>query len=124
MVAEARGAADALALRLRFSDAALHVARAPGGDGDARLVFDALETVRVEALGARSFPGIRQNLSALTDARMRTDAIGRARSAEEVPLATAVAWERSEWARLQRTRDHREALAAFFAKREPVFTGE
>lgn len=41
-----------------------------------------------------------------------------------LPLAAAVAWERSEWARLQRTRDHREALAAFFAKREPVFTGE
>jgi enoyl-CoA hydratase len=40
------------------------------------------------------------------------------------PLAEAVAYERSEWARLQRTRDHKEALEAFFAKRPPVFTGE
>jgi enoyl-CoA hydratase len=41
-----------------------------------------------------------------------------------LPLAAAVAYERAEWARLQRTQDHREALAAFFAKRAPVFTGE
>ena len=41
-----------------------------------------------------------------------------------LPRAAAVAHERAEWARLQRTRDHREALAAFFAKRAPVFTGE
>ena len=91
MVAEARGGADAMALRLRFSDARLHAARSPSGDGDARSVFDALETARVEALGARAFPGIRHNLGALTEARVRTDAIGRARTAEEVPLATAVA---------------------------------
>jgi enoyl-CoA hydratase len=48
---------------------------------------------------------------------------GLARCAR-LPLAAAVAYERGEWARLQRTRDHREALAAFFAKRAPVFTGE
>jgi enoyl-CoA hydratase len=40
------------------------------------------------------------------------------------PLAEAVAYERGEWARLQRTRDHREAVKAFFAKRTPEFTGE
>ena len=52
--------------------------------------IDALETVRVEALGARSMGGVRENLAHLTDARVRGDAIVRARSAEEVPLATAV----------------------------------
>jgi len=40
------------------------------------------------------------------------------------PLAEAVAYERGEWARLQRTRDHKEAVKAFFAKRTPQFTGE
>jgi enoyl-CoA hydratase len=40
------------------------------------------------------------------------------------PLAEAVAYERGEWARLQRTRDHKEAVKAFFAKRTPEFTGE
>jgi cobaltochelatase CobT len=34
--------------------------------------------------------GVRENLSHLTDARVRSDAIVRARSAEEVPLATAL----------------------------------
>jgi enoyl-CoA hydratase len=41
-----------------------------------------------------------------------------------LPLAEAVAYERGEWARLQRTRDHREAVKAFFAKRAPEFVGE
>lgn len=41
-----------------------------------------------------------------------------------LPIAEAITYERGEWARLQRTRDHKEALAAFFAKRAPLFTGE
>jgi enoyl-CoA hydratase len=45
------------------------------------------------------------------------------RHCARLPLAEAVTYERSEWARLQRTRDHKEALEAFFAKRPPVFTG-
>ena len=92
LVGEARGAADALALKLRFHDAGLHEARAPRGadDTDARAVFDALEAARVEALGARSMDGVRANLSRLAEARLRTDAITRARTAAEVPLATAV----------------------------------
>ena len=89
LVAEARGAADALALRLRHHDPRLHARTAPA-DPDARGVFDALETVRVEALGARAMGGVRDNLNHLTDARVRSDAIVRARTAEEVPLATAV----------------------------------
>jgi cobaltochelatase CobT len=89
LVAEARGAADAVALRLRFHDAALHSRLAPA-DIESRAVFDALETARVEALGARSMAGVRDNLARLTEARVRADAIVRARNAEEVPLSTAV----------------------------------
>jgi cobaltochelatase CobT len=89
LVAEVRGAADALALRLRHHDAKLHARVAPV-DPDARGVFDALETARVEALGARAMSGVRANLNHLIDARVRSDAIVRARTAEEVPLATAV----------------------------------
>jgi cobaltochelatase CobT len=90
LIAEARGAADALALRLKHHDPKLHATRAPGGDSDAREVFDALEQARVEALGARSMDGVRSNLNDLAEARVRLDAITRARTAEEVPLATAV----------------------------------
>jgi len=89
LVAEARGAADSAGLRLRYHDARLHARTAPI-DADARAVFDALETARVEALGARAMGGVRNNLSQLTEARVRGDAIVRARTAEEVPLATAV----------------------------------
>jgi cobaltochelatase CobT len=89
LVAEARGAADSTALRLRFHDDAVHGAMSPG-DAEARAVFDALETARVEALGSRTMAGVRLNLDRHVEARVRGDAIGRARSAEEVPLATAV----------------------------------
>ena len=53
LVAEARGAADSAALRLRHHDARLHARVAPV-DADARSVFDALETARVEALGGET----------------------------------------------------------------------
>src|SRR6476659_2684924 len=89
LVAEARGAADSAALRLRYHDPAIH-ARAAPMDVEARAVFDSLEMARVEALGARSMGGVRDNLAQLTEARVRGDAIVRARNAEEVPLSTAV----------------------------------
>lgn len=89
LVAEARGAADAAALRIRHHDARLHAGLAPA-DPEARAVFDALEGARVEALGARTMAGVRDNLSELAEARVRSDAITRARNAEEVPLATAL----------------------------------
>src|SRR4029079_8880147 len=89
LVAEARGAADSAALRLPYHEAALHARIAPV-DADARAVFDALEMARVEALGSRSMGGVKDNLAQLTEARVRGDAIVRARNAEEVPLSTAV----------------------------------
>ncbi len=89
LVGEARGAADAAALKLRYHDPRLHAQLAPL-DAEARAVFDALEVARVEALGARSMAGVRRNLVRLTEARVRGDAIIRARAADEVPLATAV----------------------------------
>jgi cobaltochelatase CobT len=89
LVAEARGAADSAALRLRYHDSRLHSSLAPA-DPEARAVFDALETARIEALGARGLSGVRANLAELAEARVRGDAILRARSAEEVPLATAI----------------------------------
>jgi cobaltochelatase CobT len=89
LVAEARGAADAAALRLRYHDAAIHRSSVPS-EAEAGAVFEALETARVEALGARAMDGVRGNLDMLAEARVRSDAIGRARTSEEVPLATAV----------------------------------
>jgi cobaltochelatase CobT len=89
-IAEARGWADAFALRLRHHNAALH-ARGRPGDATARAVFDALEQVRVEAIGARAMEGVAANLSHMVEMRTQTDPIVRARAKEEVPIASAVA---------------------------------
>jgi cobaltochelatase CobT len=88
-VAEARGFADAAALRLRHHDAALHRRGSPS-DETARAVFDAAEQARVEALGARAMEGVRFNLARLAEMRLRTDPLVRARNREEVPLASAI----------------------------------
>ncbi|MEZ0496352.1 cobaltochelatase subunit CobT [Sphingomonas sp. IW22] len=88
-LAEARGFADSFALRLRLHDAALHARGAPA-EPVARAVHDAVETARIEALGARGFSGIAENLDASLTMRMRSDPIARARTRDEVPLSTAV----------------------------------
>ncbi len=88
-VAEARGFADAMALKLRHHDTGLHAAKRPG-DPVAGAVFDAVENARVEALGARSMSGVRANLAHALDMKMRSDPIARATASDEVPLSTAV----------------------------------
>ncbi len=89
-VAQARGFADSMALKLRLHNAVLHQARAPG-EPVARAVFDAIEQVRYEALGSDGYAGIRGNIGAATDVRMISDPIARAARAEDVPLQSAVA---------------------------------
>jgi cobaltochelatase CobT len=89
-VAEARGFADAMALKLRHHDASLHFGKRPA-DSIAAAVFDAVEAARVEALGARAMAGVRANLSHALEMKMRSDPIARATAADEVPLSTALA---------------------------------
>jgi len=88
-IAEARGFADAAALKLKHHNPLLH-ARGQPADDMARAVFDAAEQARVEALGARAMEGVRANRAGLTEMRLRTDPLVRARTREEVPLSTAV----------------------------------
>ncbi|MEH3103689.1 MAG: cobaltochelatase subunit CobT [Sphingomonas phyllosphaerae] len=88
-VAEARGFADGFALRLRHHDDALHARGAPA-EANARSVYDAIETARVEALGSRGYDGIADNLARALDVRLRSDPITRARTKSEVPLASAL----------------------------------
>ncbi|MGZ9082257.1 MAG: cobaltochelatase subunit CobT [Rhodoplanes sp.] len=68
--AHLRGAADALALILRYHDARLHQRRAPVGR-QARDMFDAVERARVQALGSRRLAGVGVNLSALLEQTCR-----------------------------------------------------
>ncbi|NYZ14688.1 cobaltochelatase subunit CobT [Azospirillum sp. RWY-5-1] len=84
-VATVRGAADAVSLRLRFHDNAVHAQRMPIGDS-ARAAFDAMEQARCEALGARALAGVAHNLEAALDERYRRQGFDRMVERDQVPL--------------------------------------
>ena len=88
-VAEARGWADSFALRRRLHDAGAHAA-VQIGPGLPREMLNAAEQARIEALGGRDMAGVALNLKRMLDVRMKTDPIARARTADEVPMATAI----------------------------------
>jgi cobaltochelatase CobT len=88
-VAEVRGWADSFALRKLHHDVKLHGVDQPEA-GLARDIWNAVEQARVEALGSQAMAGVAKNLDRMTEMRVRADPIVRARSAEEVPLATAL----------------------------------
>ncbi|MEM6390132.1 MAG: cobaltochelatase subunit CobT, partial [Pseudomonadota bacterium] len=87
----ARGTADALALRHKFHDTGTAARYEPTG-AMARDLMMAMETARCEAVGAKAMPGTASNIEAkiCTDARRK--GYGDARSADDVPLATAAGY--------------------------------
>ena len=89
-VAEARGHADSMALRLKHHNAELH-ARGMPAEPVARACYDAVEQVRFEAIGAQAYAGMRANLDAALEARTLSDPISRAGRFEEVPIQSALA---------------------------------
>ena len=88
-VAEARGFADAYALRMKHHSEKLHAAARPA-EPLAAAAFDAMERARIEALGARHMDGMRGNLAASLAMRMRSDPISRAQNRDEVPVSSAL----------------------------------
>jgi cobaltochelatase CobT len=80
-----RGTADAASLRVRFHDASIFQAHAPGGD-NARLVYEAMEQARCEALGAQNMPGIATNLGAALSERVRRQGYENATEKAQVPI--------------------------------------
>jgi cobaltochelatase CobT len=82
-----RGATDALALRERHHDKELHAKNMPQGQ-IAREVYDKVEQVRVEAIGANRMPGVDDNLTALLlEKSQGFVAIGEA---EDAPMADVI----------------------------------
>ena len=84
-ISRLRGEADSAALRLRYHDERLHRRCRPGGH-KAREIFDAIEQVRVETLGARRMAGVAANLGAAAEDRCRRQGFEHLRSAEDAPL--------------------------------------
>src|SRR6266853_1779887 len=87
--AQLRGAADSVALRLRYHDDAVHSKRLPGSPL-ARAVFDAVEQARVEALGSRRMAGVASNLEAMLDEQYRRQGYERITERTESTMAEAV----------------------------------
>ena len=85
-----RGWADSFALTAGCHDAKLHNRLAPGS-GPARLVFEAAERARVEALGANRMPGMARNLTARIEDHYAHGRFANVASKDEAPLEDAVA---------------------------------
>ncbi|TNF22069.1 MAG: cobaltochelatase subunit CobT [Rhodobacteraceae bacterium] len=87
----ARGTADALALKHKYHDLATHSRYAPPGDM-ARDLYEAMETARCEAMGARDMPGTAGNI----DAKISADALKRGydqvTEAAQAPLPAAAGY--------------------------------
>ena len=87
----ARGTADALALRHKYHDDATHTKYNPAGEM-ARDLYEAMETARCEAMGARDMPGTASNI----DVKIATEAqrlgYDQIKDASEAPLPVAAGY--------------------------------
>ncbi|SMY07733.1 cobaltochelatase subunit CobT [Flavimaricola marinus] len=87
----ARGTADAFALRHKFHDAKTSARYMPQGQM-ARDLYDAMETARVEAVGARHMPGTAGNIDAKIGAEARRKGYDQIRDAADAPLSVAAGY--------------------------------
>ncbi len=90
-VLAARGAADAMALRLRFHSEATHARYQPQGD-TARTLYESLETARCEAVGGRAMPGTNGNINAMLEEQALKAGYDSAHSFNDVPMHTALGY--------------------------------
>ena len=87
----ARGTADAFALRHRYHNEKVAAKYAPQGQM-ARDLYEAMETARCEAVGARDMPGTLGNIDAKIGAEAERRGYGGIRSAQDAPLAQAAGY--------------------------------
>ncbi|MEF9604574.1 cobaltochelatase subunit CobT, partial [Paracoccus sp. PXZ] len=87
----ARGTADALAMKLRHHDAGTHAKYAPAGPM-ARDLYEAMETARCEALGARDMPGALSNIDAKLGQEAERKGYGQIKAPADAPLAVAAGY--------------------------------
>ena len=87
----ARGTADAMALNRRYHNGQTHARYTPQGEM-ARELYEAMETARCEAVGARDMPGTAGNI----DAKIAHDAMRKGydqvKQAADAPLAVAAGY--------------------------------
>ena len=88
-VAQVRGEADALALKMRHHDARLHSRRMPAGDV-APVLFEMLEQARVEALGTKRMAGASENIAAALEDKFRREGLHRVNDRTEATMPDVV----------------------------------
>ena len=87
----ARGTADAFALRHKFHDPKIAAKYMPQGQM-ARDLYEAMETARIEAVGARHMPGTAGNIDAKIGNEAARKGYDQIRDKAEAPLATAAGY--------------------------------
>ncbi len=87
----ARGTADAYALRRKYHNADTHARYEPAGQM-ARDVYEAMETARCEAVGARTMPGTAGNIDAKIGAEAERRGYAQIDTAGEAPLSVAAGY--------------------------------
>ena len=87
----ARGTADAYALRRRFHNASTSNRYVPQGNM-ARDLYDAMESARCEAMGARTMPGTAGNIDAKIEAEAERKGYGQITEAGQAPLSVAAGY--------------------------------
>ena len=87
--ARIRGAADAMALRIKHHDDAIHTRLYPTGE-TARSIFDAAEQARVESIGAEMMEGVARNLEANLEAETAARGYDQFETVDQIPLADVV----------------------------------
>ena len=88
-MARLRGAADSVALRLRHHDEGVHAARSPARR-EAKDVYDALEQVRVETIGAEHMAGVAANLRARLSDECESEGYDRMTRRDQLPVPVAL----------------------------------
>ncbi|MEM6636217.1 MAG: cobaltochelatase subunit CobT, partial [Pseudomonadota bacterium] len=87
----ARGTADAYALRHKYHDIGTHARYEPQGQM-ARDLYEAMETARCEAIGARDMPGTAGNIDAKIGNEAARRGYDQITSAADAPLAVAAGY--------------------------------
>jgi cobaltochelatase CobT len=87
----ARGTADAYALRRRFHNPATSNKYLPQGNM-ARDLYDAMETARCEAMGARTMPGTAGNIDAKIGYEAERKGYGQITEPSQAPLSAAAGY--------------------------------
>ena len=87
----ARGTADAMAMRHKYHNLSTFNRYAPQGQM-AKDIYDAMETARCEAVGAKDMPGTASNIDAKIENEALRQGFGDIKEASQAPLATAAGY--------------------------------